>query len=183
MKNKIKEFIRKLLGRKTLLETLKERGLKVGKNFFMNTGCQIDWSHCWLIEIGDDVTLAANVIILAHDASTKKHLGYTKIASVKIGNNVFVGAGAIILPGVVIGNNVIIGAGSVVSKSIPDNKVALGIPARIFYSTDDYIEKERVKMNIENCFDESFTLRKNINTSMKQKMMEAINKYGEGFVE
>lgn len=49
--------------------------------------------------------------ILAHDASTKRYLGYTKIGRVLIGNNVFVGAGTIILPSVAIGNNVIIGAG------------------------------------------------------------------------
>ena len=55
--------------------------------------------------------MAPHVQILAHDASTKRYLGYTKIGRVLIGNNVFVGAGTIILPSVAIGNNVIIGAG------------------------------------------------------------------------
>ncbi len=69
------------------------------------------------------MTLAPRVHILAHDASTKIFLDYTKISNVKIGNNVFIGAGAIILPGSIIEDNVIIGAGSIVSKRIPANSV------------------------------------------------------------
>ena len=51
--------------------------------------------------------------------------------SVKIGNNVWVGAGAVILPGVTVGENSVIGAGSVVTKDIPDNVVAVGNPCRV----------------------------------------------------
>ena len=80
-------------------------------------------SHCWLISIGDNVTLAPYSQILAHDASTYNFIKYTKISDVTIGNNVFIGAGAIILPNVKIGDNVIIGAGSVVTKDIPNNSV------------------------------------------------------------
>mgnify|MGYP003372065288 FL=1 len=48
-----------------------------------------------------------------------------------IGNNVWIGGGAIIMPGVTIGDNVVIGAGSVVTKDIPDNSVAYGSPCRV----------------------------------------------------
>lgn len=58
-----------------------------------------------------------------------------------IGNNVYIGNNVIILPGVTIGNNVIIGAGAVVSKSIPDNSVAVGVPARVIKTTDEYFKK------------------------------------------
>lgn len=70
----------------TPLAVLVERGLTVGKNFQPQPGCILDPSHCWLITIGDDVTLAPRVHILAHDASTKMFLGYTKIGLVTIGN-------------------------------------------------------------------------------------------------
>ena len=106
-------------------------GLKIGNNCHIMGGCIIDPGHCWLIEIGDNVTLAPRVHILAHDASTKRELGYTRIGGVKIGNNVFIGAGSIILPGVFIGNNVIIGAGSIVCKDIPDNSIAIGSPSKV----------------------------------------------------
>ena len=100
------------------LDQLKQNGFKYGENFDTQYGVIIDPGHCWLIEIGNNVTLAPRVHILAHDASMKKFLGYTKIAPVKIGNNVFIGAGSIILPGVTIGDNVIVGAGSVVTKDL-----------------------------------------------------------------
>ena len=58
-----------------------------------------------------------------------------------VGDNVYIGNNVILLPGVTIGNNVIIGAGAVVSKDIPDNSVAVGVPARVIKSTDEYFEK------------------------------------------
>ena len=68
-------------------------------------------------------TMAPRVHVLCHDASTKVHLGYTKIGKVKIGNNVFVGAESVIMPNVTLGDNVIVGANSTVTKSFPDNVV------------------------------------------------------------
>ena len=63
-------------------------GLRVGVNFNRLNGVIIDPAHCWLITIGDNVTLAPRVHILAHDASTKNYLNFTKIGRVNIGNNV-----------------------------------------------------------------------------------------------
>lgn len=62
---------------------------------------------------------------------------------ITVGDNVYIGTNTIILPGVKIGSNVIIGAGAVVSKSIPDNSVAVGVPARVIKTSDDYFEKIR----------------------------------------
>ena len=100
------------------LKQLKKDGLKVGNNFNAQEGTIIDPGHCWLIEIGDNVTLAPRVHILAHDASMKKSLGYAKIGKVSIGNNVFLGASTIVLPNVRIDDNTIVGAGSVVTHSL-----------------------------------------------------------------
>lgn len=139
---KIRSIINKLRGN-TDIPTLIKKGLSVGEDVFINFGCIIDESFCWLISIGDHVTLAPNVHILAHDASTKKELGYTKIGGVNIGNYVFVGAGSILLPGVSIGNRVVIGAGSVVTKNIPDNSLAVGNPAKVICTYDEYMSKQR----------------------------------------
>lgn len=125
----IKRWRNKLIKEQNLTD-LKKQGLTVGRNFSMQKGCIIDGSHCWLIEIGDNVALAPRVHILAHDASTKLALGYTKIGKVKIGNNVFIGANTTILPNVKIGNNVIIGANSLVSRDILDNKVVARKPSK-----------------------------------------------------
>jgi len=145
-------------------------GMKVGYNFQMEKGCQLDTPFAWLINIGDNVTLASKVYILAHDASTKKQMGYTKIGKVKIGDNVFVGAHSIILPNVSIGDNCIIGANSVVSKSVPDNSVIAGNPAKIICTLDEFIKKNKEKFNSGPVYDVSWTLRGNITKDKKDKM-------------
>ena len=128
--------------------------------------------------------MAPRAHILAHDASTGLFNGYTKIANVKIGNNVFIGAGAIVLMGVTVGDNVIIGAGSIVIKDIPANSVAAGNPAKVICSLDDYLKKEALEMTEENTFDEEFTLRnKNFNTEHASKMIEACRKYRKAYVK
>lgn len=166
------------------LNKLIKRGLKVGGNLTRMSGVIIDPSHCWHIEIGDDVILAPRVHILAHDASTKPFLNYTRVANVKIGNKVFIGAGSIVLPGVTIGDNVIIGAGSIVSKNIQSNSLAVGSPANIICSLEEYLEKKRSNMNEFNTFDSSYTLRNlNFNQDQKLQMHEVSVKYGELFVE
>ena len=181
LNKRLKKIIDKLRGEPDI-EALIARGLTIGKNHNIMHGCNIDYSHCWHITIGNDVTLAPKVHILAHDASTKKYINYTKVANVKIGNNVFIGAGSIILPGVTIGNDVIIGAGSIVSKDIPDNSLAVGNPAKVVAATTDYMDKQKAKMNNENCFDESYTLRANISDSKKQQMKDSTEKHKQSFV-
>ena len=83
------------------LEISLANGLTVGRDFQMMEGCTLDPPHSFLITIGDRVTLAPRVHVIAHDASTKRELGYTRIAKVRIGSDVFIGAGSTILPGYV----------------------------------------------------------------------------------
>lgn len=167
------------------LEKLVTRGLVVGTNFKRMGQVIIDPSHCWHITIGDDVTLAPRVHILAHDASTKTFLNYTKVGNVSIGNQVFVGAGTIILPNVTIGDRVVIGAGSVVTKDIPSDSLAVGNPAKVVCSLPEYLEKERKMMKEDGViFDESYTLRnKNFSAEQKRFMVEACEKHGKVYVE
>jgi len=184
MLQSIKNNIKKLLGIKNIsrLDELKKRGLKVGSNFFMFGECIIDGGHAWLIEIGDNVTLAPRVYILAHDGSTKMFLNHSKIKKVKIGNNVFVGGSSIIMPGVTVGNNVIIGAGSVVTKSIPDNCVYAGNPAKYICNTDVYIEKQKKLMTPKNTFGKEYTLKQNVSEEMKERMKDVLDEEGQGFI-
>ena len=151
------------------VEVLKKRGLQVGKNFHMLREVIIDYPHCWLITIGDNVTLAPRVHILAHDASTKIHLGYTRIGKVIIGDRVFIGASAIILPGVRIGSDVVIGAGSVVTRDIPDNVLAIGNPAQALMSLDSYLARKKEEMERLPRFGGEF-VDGHISDAMKQQM-------------
>ena len=165
--NWIKEIVYRLRGEYTT-EKLIKMGMQVGKNFGRLNGVILDPSHCWLIEIGDNVTMAPRVHVLCHDASTKQFLGYTKIGRVTIGNNVFIGADTVILPGVTIGNDVVIGANSTVTHNIPDNSVVAG--SKKIYDLQEYLEKEKNYMSNAKCYGEEFTLRKNV--SMEKRMTQ-----------
>jgi len=125
-----------------------ERGLKIGNNCTIHYDTILDPSHCDLIEIGNNVTFAPRGHVLAHDGSMKTALGYTKIGKVVIEDNVFVGAGAIILPNVRIGKNSIIGAGSVVTHNVPENSVSAGNPARTICDLDFFLDKHKALANV-----------------------------------
>lgn len=179
--NVIKEMLYRLRGEYTT-EKLIKMGMKVGRNFKRLNGVILDPGHCWLIEIGDNVTIAPRVHILCHDASTKQFLNYTKIGRVTIGNNVFVGAESVILPGVTIGNNVVIGANSTVTHNVPDNSVVAGSPARVMMTLDEYLEKEKNRMSNAHCYGEEYTLRKNVSMEMRMKQKREL--YGEiGYID
>lgn len=83
------------------------------------------------------------------------------IKEIKIGNNVHIGWNTLIMPGVSIGNNCIIGAGAVVTKDIPDNSIAVGIPAKVVESINEYVDKNKSK-----CL-----LTKNLNVREKKKVL------------
>jgi len=122
----------------------KKLGVHVGKNFHP-FGKVYYGSEPWIISIGDDVFLTSNTSFITHDGGTLifrdkiPDLEITK--PITIGNKVYIGVNSTILPGVTIGNNVVIGACSVVTKDIPTNCVAVGNPARVIKSTDEYLEK------------------------------------------
>lgn len=173
LKSVLKKVIFRLRGDFTT-EQLITMGLVCGKNFKRMKDVILDPSHCWLIEIGDNVTLAPRVHILCHDASTKQFLGYTKIGRVSIGNNVFIGANSVVLPGVKIGNNVIIGANSTVTHDIPDNMVYAGCPAHALSTLEKYLDKERERMKTSPCYGEDYTLRKRVSLSLRRKQKEEL---------
>jgi acetyltransferase-like isoleucine patch superfamily enzyme len=103
----------------------------LGENVAINA-----FVHVWAnarVSIGRDTMIASHVQISSsthdYDAATMRD---TRIdLSVTIGHNVWIGSGAIILPGVVIGDNSVIGAGSVVTHDIPADSLAYGVPARV----------------------------------------------------
>ena len=113
------------------LEALTARGLVLGRDVYIGQGTMIDPWHCWLISIGDEAVLSARVVVLAHDGTTRRELGYTRIARVSIGRRAFIGASAHVLLGVTIGDDAIVGAGSVVRRDVPPGALAVsGGPQR-----------------------------------------------------
>ena len=126
--------------------------------------------------------MAPRVHILAHDASTKQFLGYTKIGRVDIGNNVFIGAETVVLPNVIIGDNVIIGANSTVTKDVPANSVVAGSPAKVISSLEEYLSKEKLLKERSPFFDECYTLSKNVSMEKRMEMKEIL-KDKKGYID
>lgn len=119
-----------------------------GNNIYFGNNCEVNMNCVFLddntITIGDNALIAPNVQIYTafHPPHARDRFGSikedgsfefckTQTAPVTIGNNVWIGGGSILLPGVTIGDNVVIGAGSVVTKSIPSNKIAFGNPCKV----------------------------------------------------
>jgi maltose O-acetyltransferase len=156
------------------------QGLTIGERHALELPFELDRSHCWLITIGDDVTFAPDVYVLAHDASTKPATGHTRIAPVRIGSRVFVGARTMILPGVTIGDDVIVGAASVVTQDIDSGTVAVGNPARSVGTTESYYEKLRERFELAPRFGPEWTVWGGITSARKAQMAAELG--DEGFV-
>ncbi|MBO7215982.1 MAG: sugar O-acetyltransferase, partial [Clostridia bacterium] len=106
--------------------------LHFGKNVYANFNLTlVDDTHVY---VGDCTMFGPNVTIATAGhpiLPSLREKGYQYNASVRIGRNCWIGAGAIILPGITIGDNTVIGAGSVVTKDIPANVVAVGNPCKV----------------------------------------------------
>lgn len=146
----------------------RKKGVKIGDNVRLYN-VKIDSRRPFLVSIGNNVTLT-NCRLLTHDASMFQMLEYTKIGRIDIGDNVFIGAGAIVLPGVKIGDNVIIGAGTVVSKNIDNNCVVVGNPQKIVGTFERFLEKHREQIKISPLF----VNEKVISTEKQQEMNELL---------
>ncbi len=103
-------------------------------SFSLSTGCYIQALNG--LEIGDNFLFAPGIRIISVNHILNDEFIDEATPSIKIGNNVWLGANVIILPGVSLGNNVIVGAGSVVTKSFPENVVIAGNPAKIIRTQD-----------------------------------------------
>ena len=118
-------------------------GVKIGKNVRFTDKYPHFGSEPYLVEIGNNVTITYGVVFHTHDGGVgifrKEIPGINIFGKIKIGNNVFVGSRATLLPGVSIGNNVVIASGSVVTKDVPDNVVIAGVPAKIIKTTEEAI--------------------------------------------
>lgn len=165
LKKKKDSYIKKLI----------ERGLVLGENVSIIDTFFFDPSHCFLISIGDNCTIAPGVRLIAHDASTKQFLGYTKIGKINIGANCFIGDSVIVLPCVNIGPGSIIGAGSVVTKDVPPGMVAAGNPARVICSVAEYLEKIKKIAGGKTIFNEDYFIE-NLNKEKRDEILQAVDK-------
>lgn len=143
---------------------LRKKGIEIGDDCFFQSPktAVIDVSRPVLVSIGSHCYFLENFTLLTHDNVAKvfgplKHDFLPSSGEVRIGNNVYFARNCSVLKGVTIGDNCIIGFGSTVVKSIPANSVAVGSPARVICTLEEYYEK-RKKESLE----EAFNLAKTI---------------------
>jgi len=112
--------------------------ISIGENFYSNYNCII--LDCAPVSIGDNVLFGPNVSLFTaghpiHPVPRNEGIEYA--FPITIGNNVWIGGGVIVNPGITIGDNVVIGSGSVVTKDIPSNVIAVGNPCKVLKEISD----------------------------------------------
>ena len=134
-----KKILRKLLGKVSDSAVILSPfncdygyNISVGENFFSNYNCTIlDGTK---VTFGDNVFIAPNCCFstAGHAIDAEQRNKGLEIAwKITVGDNVWIGANVVVLPGVTIGSNTVIGAGSVVTKDIPSGVIAVGNPCRV----------------------------------------------------
>lgn len=133
---------RRILPRLDRVAWWRVQGARVGHGCRILT--QVECTEPFLLDIGDHVSVGTNAQFVTHDGAVwvlRQQTGRSDLdlfGRIRIGNNVFIGNNAIILPGVDIGDDVIVAAGAVVSRRVPSDSVMAGVPARRIGSVADY---------------------------------------------
>lgn len=123
-------------------------GVKIGSNCKIAT--RYFGSEPYLIEIGNNVQVTDDVRFFCHGGGWNfraKYPDFDYFGKIKVGDNVYIGNCALIMPGVTIGNNVMVGAGAVVTRSVPDDAIMAGNPARIVGNVNE-LEQRVLQFNL-----------------------------------
>ncbi len=148
----IKQIINKIKIKKMTpskyIDYLRTQGMVIGNDCNIAKSA-IFGNEPWLVKLGNGVRITKNVQFVTHDGGiwTLRRMGLVDQEAVSYGNiivgdNCNISWNVVIMPGVRIGNNCVIGTGAIVTKDIPDNSVAVGIPARVVETIQEYAAKK-----------------------------------------
>lgn len=142
-------ILQSIKGLFTTLETqARKSGVKIGDNNWINSKFWI-YGEPYLIKIGNNNQITAGVKIFTHGGGhvlRSKYPNFNTHGKVEIGDWCYIGNNTLIMPGVKIGDHVLIAAGSVITKSVPDNVVVGGNPAKIICTIEEY-ERRNLPLN------------------------------------
>lgn len=172
--NILKDAYEKIKKRKNMVSWLRNHGTEIGDDCEIYPDVSFG-SEPYLIRIGNHVRITSGVKLITHDGGVWVLRGIKDttnsnvdlFGTITIGDNTHIGMNSVIMPGVEIGKNCIIGCCSVVTKNIPDNSVAVGIPARVIETIAEYNEKNKNR----------FVFTKNY--SQTEKKAYLLKKYGK----
>lgn len=168
------------------LDYLRKKGIRIGENTVCldSRHITVDITRPSLVEIGSNVFLHKNTVLLTHDWCSYVFVNlYNDFlpshGRVKIGNNVWFGESCTILKGVTIGDNCIIGLGSVVTKDIPSNSVAIGRPAKVICTIEEYYKKRKNEY-IAEALEYAKTIQENGKTPTKEDFYDDYPAFVDG---
>jgi maltose O-acetyltransferase len=162
---------------------LQRHGLRLGRGVYLDRSTAFDHGFLWLISIGDEAVLSAGVRILAHDGSTKHWTGYIRVGRVDIGSKAYIGAHAIVLPGVTIGENAIVGAGSVVREDVSPGAIVMGNPAVEIGTVEEFAAKHLSRIAERPCYPRAGFSAYDHTTTKNMQLMRRDLADGCGYVE
>jgi len=136
----LRSILQKIRDRKLRAKLFQELDIGEGTRIGLSN---LDGMFPHLVHIGKNCIFAPQSMVLTHDASYFLFTNEYRVAPVSIGDNCFIGYGAVIFPGIKVGDNVVIGAGSVVTKDVPSDSVVAGVPAKVISSLQEYLEKRK----------------------------------------
>ena len=149
IKSKIQKIRSIFIGR---LRVAVEQGLHAEEGVTVMSGVDFG-SEPYLITLRRKCRITQDVLFITHDGGTwafrnsfPEYKSIIKYGKIEVGEEAFIGARSVIMPGVTIGKNCVIAAGSIVTKDIPDYSVAMGVPARVVCTTQEYAERCKKKM-------------------------------------
>jgi acetyltransferase-like isoleucine patch superfamily enzyme len=131
--------------RKDPLRYFRGLGVRIGEGTrFFGADAFMFGSEPYLVQVGRGCFITNGVKFITHDGAAllfrDRYPDLDLVAPIRIGNGVFIGSSAIIMPGVTIGDRCIVGAGSIVTRSVEEGSVIAGVPAKRLKSTEEYLE-------------------------------------------
>ncbi len=140
----VKAIFEKLKKHKDPVKFWREKGATIGEKCEIYTSANFG-SEPYLIKLGDHVRINSGVSFVTHDGGVwvlrymkEENQDIDLFGKIVVGDNVHIGTNSIIMPGVTIGSNCIVGCGAIVTKDIPDNSIAVGVPARVIETIEEY---------------------------------------------
>ncbi len=138
------KFYRQYKIRKNPVKFWKLGGVKIGSDCEIYPSVSFG-SEPYLVEIGNHVRITDGVKFITHDGGVwvlrglkDEYKDIDLFGKITVGDNVHIGMDVTIMPGVKIGSNCVIGCGAIVTKDIPDNSIAVGVPAKVIKTIDEY---------------------------------------------
>jgi len=150
----VRLFERWVLCRGSKVAYLRRLGVRIGSGTTIVTEVREFGTEPWLIEIGDRVAIAAGVVFVNHDGSSRVFRDRiegsspfgNRFGTIRVLEGSFIGLRAVLMPGVTVGPRSIVGAGSVVTRDVPPETVAAGVPARVLGTFDEYVASYQARM-------------------------------------